>query len=539
MIQTLNGILDNDSSNTVDKTVSIEDILWEYLVYFDRFERCERNLEPYFHLLSNSENLLNFDTLESDEWSKFSNNRYYVDVSNEHCYIQSRDFGFEVLKSWEDLVPRSKCDYCTFGGNYLIDFADVKNEHDMSVTSEIQGIVSARQQNVKTMSSLYHLAYYHPASLGSCKCYLESYEGDNSNYFPTMYKGSLCFGDKMMSCVDNPFHRNIKAIECNINSYHTTDHFSSAGYGTKTYYEYDSIYGCSGNRWRKKSTKGNIVTINGRTTEVEKVTFENIEFSGESSIEKTLSILEDFNIMQMLTLRRKHFSNSHLEKLRGNRERLREIICTICNALCKSALPSYCENPSFFNSMSVQIVDTGSITSTHIRDLTPDHYLTSVQELNLEQNQESSLASFCLTNSDTTQKASDIDMEADLTVVYRESSLVTGGQMTESCTVFESYTEIYSKGIGEIEPDIGASLCFNVTFGEFLKSIQVFTYVEVKFNKGWKLCKVLSLKYQGEILRFVKVRPTRSFSSINCWICLDDGFIAPLGTNLSELCTSI
>ena len=111
--------------------------------------------------------------------------------------------------------------------------------------------------------------------------------------------------------------------------------------------------------------------------------------------------------------------------------------------------------------------------------------------------------------------------------------------MTESCTVFESYTEIYSKGIGEIEPDIGASLCFNVTFGEFLKSIQVFTYVEVKFNKGWKLCKVLSLKYQGEILRFVKVRPTRSFSSINCWICLDDGFIAPLGTNLSELCTSI
>lgn len=93
--------------------------------------------------------------------------------------------------------------------------------------------------------------------------------------------------------------------------------------------------------------------------------------------------------------------------------------------------------------------------------------------------------------------------------------------------------------LGLVQPDVGACLSSNVAHGEFVKNLTRSSLLEARLTRGWRVCRVLDLKHEGEIIRHAKVRPVPSNSIESEWIAVEDGRIAPLGTHISQGCISI
>lgn len=80
--------------------------------------------------------------------------------------------------------------------------------------------------------------------------------------------------------------------------------------------------------------------------------------------------------------------------------------------------------------------------------------------------------------------------------------------------------------------ELGSCMISNVSHGEFVSRLSLSDIIEVKFNEGWRLCKVLDLRHDGSILRHIKVLPLNGSPFFPDWICADDGRISPPRNNL-------
>ena len=525
----------------MDETHNIDDNIWEYLLYFDRFEQYEENREAYLHLIADY--IRKEDCFEKKggyDWLNTSKNRCCTDVWNEYSYIKRNNFQFEALESWEDLILGRKCEYIRMNNCNFNHLGNVGFEVDVDFASTM-----FEHRNMRILLSTRPFTNHHPAACGSLRCYrnLESFEGD--------YLGCTCLF--MSTCGQSSFRKSDKVssfggelslhqiLENIINRNYENSQTKFVKIDTENYvnksWKSCCFYSCYGDRILREENRSerHIIETEHDISKCQKSLF---EYSGECLIEDKLCNLEDLNIIHIMIIRRRHLLNFHLERARGSRDRLREVICTVFGALSKHNLPSYSVS-SFVNRSHIWIADNQNSISVLNYNDNQEPIQTMMHESSLQGAHNPpilSIHSLQFVANWEREKSIGQDKDAYLTVMHEDSRMLMTHESLESVNDFESYTGVYIKGSEELSSHVGNYAYMNIKAGEFLESIQVSAKLEVKFKNGWKVCTVISRKFQGEILRFIKVRPTCSYASSSSWICLDDGRLAPLGTNLSELC---
>jgi hypothetical protein len=71
---------------------------------------------------------------------------------------------------------------------------------------------------------------------------------------------------------------------------------------------------------------------------------------------------------------------------------------------------------------------------------------------------------------------------------------------------------------GSISKPLGACLACNIPFGSFVVNLKV----EAELRNGWRLCLIIGKRYEGTLLRNIKVIPKRFSSFVSEWLSLDD-----------------
>ena len=503
----------------------VEDNLWEYVLYFDRFEQCEKNFDSYVHL--SAYNLSRMKANDKWGWPTYSDNRCYADAWNEYHYIRRNHFVFKVLKSWEDLVPSR---FSLFSDLDFIEFANFGDEDCLnfdSKISEVEGI-NHYKRNIKVLFSLSPHACYQPAACGSpqyctdivpCACSSDLKISQSTFYEirKALYSAGILIHYK--TCYDiTEEDINFGQLRCNI---------PCDGLCNLKARKLCRLNCFKGAREREKNcAKGN---VKGKCDTPE---FGGLllEYCGGLSIGNRLCTLEDLNTMHMLMLLRMYSLNSHLSKMKWERDRLRGVVCTVFSALSKRAFPSHCMNS--FSSGNPALLDGPFSSNSTLHQQDDQHlYLPAQQAVDLHD-----INGHFLISHDPKRKKQSLDLCIDgdicLAVAHPPRELVRVS--FENVTNFNSSKDIHVKETENIESNDGTLVCTNNRYGEFCKSISLSAKLEVRFKEGWRVCSVVSRKFQEDNVRFIKVRPTRSYVSTSSWICLQENNIAPLGTNISS-----
>ena len=324
-------------------------------MFFDRFESYEVNREAYLHLVADS--LEKIDYLEGEEycsWLSFSKQRYCSDVWNEYRFIRRNNFEFEVLENWEDLVFERESECIGLHDHDFIDRTNIRVEVDVNFASMVSLMkkVGWLHRSMKMMLSTCPLTYHHPAAGGSWNSYrrLQSFEGYRWECTPFVVsffdQSSLRTSNEISSFARelNYFQIDGDMMDPNIKNGQMRHCISAveSHHNSKIY----RIDGSSGyrNLKRKNRLKEHIVTTNLDVSEFELTSLEDLEYSREFSIEFSIADaildLEDINMIHIIMLRKRHSLNFSLERVRGSREKLREVVCTVVSALSKHTLPS-------------------------------------------------------------------------------------------------------------------------------------------------------------------------------------------------------